>query len=110
MAPPNKSDWYFADAKEKIGRYKCIKNRVTLETMLVGKYGEIWMHSDSVCCAWITSNIIINKYTAPKEKYKAGEERIFKFPISELDNWVKILGVKNNRKGMIRKADSVREV
>lgn len=100
--------WYFADAKEKIGKYKCIKNRITQELALIGSKGEIWMYSDKVCSAWIHNNSVINKHTNPPEKYKRGEERIIKFPLSELEKWVKILGVKNNRKGMMQRAEEIR--
>lgn len=105
----NKSEWYFASPQETIGGYKCIKNSTTEELVLVGKSGEIYLYSSSVCCAWINSSSVINKFTAPKEKYKKGEERIVKFPLNDIDKWVKILGVKNNRKGMIKRAEKVRQ-
>jgi hypothetical protein len=106
--PKEKNEWYFAPNDEKIGNYKCIKNSITGELSLEGKYGSIWLHNDTLCSAWIHNNNVINKYTNPKEKYKKGEERIIKFPLNDLDYWVKILGVKNNRKGMIERAKKVR--
>ncbi len=103
-----KNSWYVAGATEKIGKYKCIKNTITGELNLVGKYGEIWLVNETTCAAWIHSAVAINKYTNPIEKYKKGEERVIKFSLNDLDKWVKILSVKNNRKGMIKRAEEVR--
>lgn len=104
-----KSDWYPAPPKEKIGRYKCIKNYITEELSLEGKYGSIWLYNSTTCSALINNANVINKYTNPPEKYSRGDERIIKFPLTQLDIWVKIIGVKNNRKGMIEKADAYRD-
>lgn len=104
------SDWYFAGAKEDIGGYHGIKNRATQEIALVGMYGEIYMWNDTICAAWIHSHKIINNYTNPTERYKQYEERVIKFPLSEIKKWVRILKVKKNRVDMIKKVEKFREL
>jgi hypothetical protein len=98
------SDWY-KPRDEKIGKHKAIKHRITGELALVGKYGEIWQVSDTHCVALIRSSRVAKKYLP--EAYhpvQAGDETRWRFPISELAEWIKRLKITKNREGMIRMA------
>lgn len=101
-----KNQWYRASDKETLGGYKCIKNSISKELCLVSKKGEIWEYSETHYACLILSTSVANKYGKPKEKVKKGEEFIVKFPKEQLDKWVKILGIKNNRKAMIDRANN----
>jgi hypothetical protein len=100
-----KDQWY-KPVKDTIGKYKAIKNRVSGELALVGKYGEIWQYSDTHCCVVITSPRIA-KLHLPESKHPIlkGDEARHTFPIEELDRFVNIIRVSRNRNGMIKRAE-----
>ena len=99
------SQWY-KPKEAKMGKYKAIKNHVSGELNLVGRYGEIFMVNDTTCKAVITSSRVARKYLPPeKHPVNKDDEVVIQFPISELEEWIKRLKITSNRNGMIRMAD-----
>lgn len=93
--------WY-KSTKGRIGRYKAIAHHTTGELCIVGRYGEIWVHSDTHYAAVITSARISKKYL-PKEQHpvQAGDETLIRFPNEDLPKWTKILKIVRSRELML---------
>jgi hypothetical protein len=99
------SAWY-KSTKGRIGRHKAIVHSTTGELCIVGRYGEIWVHSDTHFAAVITSARISKKHL-PKASHpvQAGDETLIRFPIADLTKWTKILRIVRSRELMIELVD-----
>lgn len=92
---------------DKIGKYKAIKHKFNKELEINSKYGFIWPYSKTHVMVCITSATVANKFLPDNyPRAKTGEDSLIKVPLSELDMWVKILKIKNNRNSMIDRANA----
>lgn len=85
------NDWYIPSVDGNIGKYKALKHKVTKERCLFGKHGEIWEYSSDTIAVLVKSHKIANKFT--DNKAHAGDESLFKAPLTDLSKWVKLIKV-----------------
>lgn len=76
------------------------------ECEINSKNGFIWKHSNEHYTACITNSRIANKLKNPEIKYKPGDECLITFPKEQLETYIKLLNIKNNRVTMIARANS----
>jgi hypothetical protein len=100
-----KTQWYKAGPKETFGRHKVIKNSVDDSLELNSPKGFIWEYSSTHYKACILSHTVANKYAPRPERVHKGEEVLVLFPKSDLDLWIRRLGIKNNRTSMLLRAE-----
>lgn len=103
-----RNEWIIPDRRgdSRIGKYGAVKNRISGELTLFGKFGEIWLWNDKIICVLIRSVRVAKKHL-PEAHWPVmpGDEVLIRVPIEELDNWVKHLRVKRNRNSMVRIAN-----
>ena len=101
--------WIPSDNSEFFGKFKTIKNKVSKEICLVGRYGQIWEYSDKEYACVVTSPRIAKKYL-PETHHpvKKGDEILYRFPKNQLTMFVKILKIGKDITHMIKIMENLR--
>ena len=107
-----KSLWLPAKTKY-LGKYASIVHSATGEMAVYCKYGEVWAYDNSCSSALVTSakvaksiNYLLNGLITLKTNL--GAEYVFRFHNDYLPTILKLLGYRNNKVSMARKANKGR--
>ncbi len=105
-----RKDWT-DKTEEMINGIPAIKNKVTKELTLAGKYGEIWYYRPGEYAAIVTSVVVANRLRKAlgysKQKFEVGDEILLHFKAEHFDFIVKKLKIpKKSRLKQVNFANS----
>lgn len=112
------SDWIKSD--QKLGKWKAIRHKLTGELCLSGKYGEIWIKNSipgflfqnkvtysAMLRAPLRSKLeLISDRSGSFKSLKKGDEIVFSFDSSQLDEVAKALRIYKEYEPQILAANS----
>ena len=91
-----KHDWT-ARTDEVIGGFPCLKHKVTKETALFGKHGEIFEIGNGLYKARIWNTRVAHGLIESGTRYQRGDEALVIIPEGHLARFVKALKVHKDR-------------
>lgn len=74
--------------KETIYGHACVKHKVTHETCISGKYGEIWVSGYDRLKVGLFGGVLTRGISKLGLGLKSGEEQIVEFPSAELEKYL----------------------
>ena len=108
-----KSYWYKPQNPELIGGLKSIKHWETKEICVNSQYGEVWPDTNSYKAIVLTSNYAqkmmklgCTLLSGFLPQHNSGGEFLFDIPKAKINEAVKLLKIKKNRNGMIKRAEN----
>lgn len=104
-----KNEWIPSKLKYK-GKYAAITHKLTGEMAVNCKYGEVWEYSRFTSCVRVTSSKAAKKiqeylYSTKPLSTNQGAEYVFKFSDVVLPAILKLLGYRNNKVSMAKRAN-----
>ncbi len=102
-------EWTYSLMDSICGR-KALHHKETRELSLGGKYGEVYIYSDSLLAARIVSHKVANKLARHYNKEPnnhLGDESVIKFPYADINFVAKTLMIPKSQKTQLKYMESV---